>query len=286
MQTAIPCRVSSSSLKWASWLVSLALVLIVTPAVLSAQAITGKVTSVTGIPLNAVSVTIEGTAVGALTGDDGTYRINGAPAGAKTIVARRVGYSASRQSVTVGSGEVVVNFQLTAAATSLETVVTTATGSQRKIELGNTVESINAAQRVESVPVRTMGEMLTAQATGVQVIPATVTGTASRIRIRGQASRARSNDPIYFVDGVRINTSTGGVDGAGTPSRLNDINPEEIENIEIVKGPSASTLYGTDGRPVDGDRDGNQRISGCIRHSSRNRLRAENSRRDDEHQSQ
>ena len=104
----------------------------------------------------------------------------------------------------------VANFQLAAAVASLETVVTTATGAQRKIELGNTVESINAAQRVENVPVRTMGEMLTAQATGVQVIPATVTGTASRIRICGQASRARSNDPIYFVDGVRINAGTGG----------------------------------------------------------------------------
>jgi TonB-linked SusC/RagA family outer membrane protein len=227
-------------------MVSLALVLIVTPAVLSAQAITGKVTDVTGAPLVAVTVTVEGAAVGAQTRDDGTYRITGAPAGARILLARRVGYAASRQAVTVGSADVTVNFQLTAAPASLEAVVATATGAQRKIELGNTVESINAAQRAETVPVRTMGEMLTAQATGVQVIPATVTGTASRIRIRGQASRARSNDPIYFVDGVRINTSTGGIDGAGTPSRLNDINPEEIESIEIVKGPSASTLYGTD----------------------------------------
>jgi hypothetical protein len=142
MQTATPCKESSSSLTRAKWLVSLALLLGVTPAVLRAQAITGKVTNVTGTPLVAVSVTIDGTTVGALTRDDGTYRITGAPAGAQVIVARRVGYAASRQAVTVGNSDVVANFQLTAAVASLETVVTTATGAQRKIELGNTVESI------------------------------------------------------------------------------------------------------------------------------------------------
>jgi hypothetical protein len=153
MQTALPCRVSSSRFSWATWQISLVLMLIATPVVLGAQAITGKVTDVTGVPLIAVSVSVEGATVGAVTRDDGTYRINGAPLGAQTIVARRVGYTATRQTVTVGSGEATVNFQLTAAPASLEAVVSTATGAQRKIELGNTVESINAAQRVETVPV-------------------------------------------------------------------------------------------------------------------------------------
>src|SRR6185369_4063552 len=116
------------------WRASLTLLLIVTPAVLSAQAITGKVTNETGTPLVAVSVTVDGTTTGALTRDDGTYRITGAPAGTQTIVARRVGYAASRQTVTVGNAEATANFQLTAAAASLEAVVTTATGAQRKIE--------------------------------------------------------------------------------------------------------------------------------------------------------
>jgi len=96
MQTAIPCKVSSSSPSWVRRLVLLALVLIVTPAVLTAQAITGRVTDVAGNPLVAVTVTIDGTAVGAATRDDGTYRISSAPAGAQVLVARRVGYAARR----------------------------------------------------------------------------------------------------------------------------------------------------------------------------------------------
>ncbi|MBK8647855.1 MAG: TonB-dependent receptor [Gemmatimonadetes bacterium] len=68
------------------------------------------------------------------------------------------------------------------------------------------------------------------------------------MRIRGTSSLSLSNDPIYVIDGVRM-TSTGGTGigvGGTAPSRVNDINPEEIENIEVVKGPSAATLYGTD----------------------------------------
>src|SRR5439155_7920722 len=81
------------------------------------------------------------------------------------------------------------------------------------------------------------------------VLGGTQTGTGQRVRVRGIASISLSNDPIYIIDGIRLsasNSSIGYSTLGNNPSRLGDLNPEEIENIEIVKGPSAATLYGTD----------------------------------------
>ena len=212
--------------------------------------IAGKITETRGAaPIAAVTVFVEGTNLGTTTRDDGTYRIAAVPAGVRTIVARRVGYTPVRRSVTITDGQLAtVDFQLDAVAASLDAVVTTATGQQRRIELGNTVATVDVASRVESSPVKSIGELLNAQATGVQVQIGNSTGVTSRIRIRGLSSMALSNDPIYVIDGVRMTNTVGGTGtgGGSLPSRVNDLNPEEVENIEVVKGPSAATLYGTD----------------------------------------
>ena len=232
--------------------VHLLFALVLLPTGLGAQGITGKVTDAGGGPLAAVSVSVEGTNLGAVTRDDGTYRIAGVPAGGRVVVARRVGYTPQRRNATVAQGDVTLNFELVAAPTALESVVATATGQQRRIELGNTVASIDVSSLKEVQAIKTMGDLLTAHATGVVVLPATVPGTTNRIRIRGQNSLSVSNDPIYIIDGLRmtadVSSLTTGGTGQGTsrPSRLNDLNPEEIESLEIVKGPSAATLYGTD----------------------------------------
>ena len=212
--------------------------------------VSGTVTEARGgAPIASVTVFVDGTNLGATTRDDGTFRIAQVPAGARTIVARRVGYTPVRRSVTITDGQqTTVDFQLEAVAASLDAVVTTATGQQRRIELGNTVAAIDVANRVEAAPVKSIGELLNAQATGVQVQIGNSTGTASRIRIRGLSSMSLSNDPIYVIDGVRMTSTVGGTGtgGGSLPSRVNDLNPEEVENIEVVKGPSAATLYGTD----------------------------------------
>ena len=91
--------------------------------------------------------------------------------------------------------------------------------------------------------------MLNSRAPGVVVTTGTQTGVGSRIRIRGQNSLSLSNDPIWVIDGVRMTSdveSSNLFTGGGQPSRVNDINPDDIESIEVVKGPSAATLYGTD----------------------------------------
>jgi TonB-linked SusC/RagA family outer membrane protein len=226
----------------------IAIAVLLTPGMLDAQAIAGRVRDATGGPLVAASVTVEGTTLGAVAREDGTYRITGVQPGSHTVVARRVGYSPERRTVTVTSGDVTVDFQLTAAPMSLEGIVTTATGQQRRVELGNTVAAIDVAARTATAPIKSVGDLLTAQATGVQVLSSNTTGGAPRVRVRGISSASLSNDPIYIIDGIRMNTSVGGAGsgGLGVPSRLNDLNPEEVESIEVVKGPSAATLYGTD----------------------------------------
>jgi TonB-dependent SusC/RagA subfamily outer membrane receptor len=91
--------------------------------------------------------------------------------------------------------------------------------------------------------------MLNARAPGVSIISGTQTGTGARVRIRGINSISLSNEPIYVIDGIRMTSNPGSTafgSGGNNPSRVGDLNPEEIENIEIVKGPSAATLYGTD----------------------------------------
>jgi TonB-linked SusC/RagA family outer membrane protein len=216
-----------------------------------AGTITGKVTDAAGSPLAAVSVSIEGGSLGATTQDDGTYRIAQVPPGTHTLVARRIGYLLERRTVRITASEdVTADFQLVAAATSLQGVVTTATGQQRRIELGNAVATLYISTRKETAPVKRIGDLHNAQATGVQIVPGTQTGTVSRVRIRGQSSAQLSNDPIYIIDGIRMTSTVGPAlvpcPGCANVSRVNDLNPEEIENIEIVKGPSAATLYGTD----------------------------------------
>ena len=141
------------------------------------------------------------------------------------------------------------SFALSPVVVQLQEVVTTATGEQRRVELGNAVASVNAAQRTQTAPVTDMASLLVAQAPGVQVLPGNTTGTGARVRIRGINSLSLSNDPIYIIDGIRMTSNSASMQigvGGTAPSRVNDINPEEIENIEIVKGPSAATLYGTD----------------------------------------
>ncbi len=202
--------------------------------------------------MSSVNVLIAGTQLGGLTGDDGRFSLRNVPTGAVTLVVQRIGYEAKRVPVNVTANESAsANVSLTQAAFSLAAVVTTVTGQTRKVELANTTAQINVADKISELPVTTMGQVLSGRAAGVQVVSQGVTGGGSRIRIRGTSSLSLSNDPVVIIDGVRVNSQTGNLSpGTGTggsgPSRLDDINPDEIENIEVIKGPSAATLYGTE----------------------------------------
>jgi TonB-linked SusC/RagA family outer membrane protein len=214
--------------------------------------VSGRVTDrATNRPVEQVQVAVVGTTLGALTNADGAYTIRGVPAGTASVRALRVGYGEQRQTVTVAAGQAATaNFAMESVPVSLAPVVTTATGEQRRVEIGNAVSTVNVAEVTQTAPVANLADVLQSRAPGVVVSTGgQQTGSGARIRIRGQSSLALSNDPIYIIDGVRMtsnsNSSAFGT-GGSIPSRVGDLNPEEIESLEVVKGPSAATLYGTD----------------------------------------
>ena len=213
--------------------------------------ITGRVTdAASGQPISAVQVNVVGTSLGALTNDQGQFTLRGVSPGRVSVRVLRVGYAEQRQLVDVASGQAAtLTLQMRPVAITLNPVVTTATGEQRRVEVGNSIAQVDAANVVKTTGVANVGDLLTARAPGVMVVPGTQTGAGTRIRIRGTSSLSLSNNPIYIVDGTRVEGTTGSSSvsvGGTTPARVNDLNPEEIASIEVVRGPSAATLYGTD----------------------------------------
>src|SRR4051812_5409316 len=216
-----------------------------------AAVIKGRVTEKeTGQPVQGASVTAPvGTSrIGALTDAAGNYTLRGAPAGSVRMTVSRIGYTPASQVITVpADGEVTADFTLTHTALRLEEVVTTATGEQSRRELGNAVASVKADSITKTQPVTNVSEMLQARASGVQVIQTQgVLGSSPNIRIRGVSSLSLSNEPLVVVDGARFSNENepGNISGVRI-NRLSTLDPEEIESIDVIKGPSAAALYGT-----------------------------------------
>jgi len=214
--------------------------------------VAGRVTDqANGQPLVGARVTVPGTSLIAQTNADGRYTLSRVPGGQLTVRASAVGFGAASRVVTVNPGETaVVDLALGLSPYSLDEVVITSTGDQAKRQVGNSIARIDAAKLVETAPITNVTDLLIAKAAGVDVLPGTVTGAPSRVRIRGTNSLSLTNEPVYFLDGIRVtsqNRSSGVCDvGCAPPSRINDLNPEDFESIEVVKGPAASALYGTD----------------------------------------
>jgi TonB-linked SusC/RagA family outer membrane protein len=138
---------------------------------------------------------------------------------------------------------------MTASLVTLSEVVITGTaGNQERRAQSAQVASINAAQLTKDAPVSSVGELLQSRVPGVAVSSNSGTaGSAKNIRIRGAASINLSNQPLLFIDGVRVNDGIMASGQSGQSfDRLNDLSPDEIESIELVKGPAAATLYGAD----------------------------------------
>jgi TonB-linked SusC/RagA family outer membrane protein len=221
--------------------------------------IAGKVTDAqSGAPLDAVTITVQGTQLGAFTGPDGTYRITRVPNGAHVVTARRIGYGAGTRTVTTSDGQpLTLDFALQTSAVNLQEVVVTGTaGNQTRAAQGAVVATIDASRVTTEAPVSTLSQVLEGRVAGVNVTTASGTsGTAPRINIRGATSISLSNAPLVFIDGVRAYSgsrndvgSYHGLEilGGQSVTALNDLNPDDIESIEVVKGPAASTLYGAD----------------------------------------
>ena len=229
-----------------------------------AQAPTGTVNGTvrragSDAPLAGVQVTIAGTRLGSVTKDDGSYVINGVPAGAQRVEARLIGSAPKITPVTViAAGTARVDFSLSATALTLEEVVVTGTAGQaRRREVGNSISAVRADATPEAQT--NVSALLQGRVAGASVqLSGGSAGAGASIRLRGISSVALSNQPLVYVDGVRVrsdeypkNMPAGGASpGLRGPnvyaSPLNDIDPNDIERIEIIKGAAATTLYGTE----------------------------------------
>jgi TonB-linked SusC/RagA family outer membrane protein len=230
----------------------LAVALVASPALAQdAGTIAGVVVGAGGQPVPSAQINVQGTSLGTATDASGQFRITGLTGAEATIEVRRIGYRMEQRTVRVGDTN--LRIALSEQSVVLDAVVVTGTtGAQSKRELGNSVTTINASQAKEIAAISSIQNLLNGRAAGVWVNSATGNvGAGARVRIRGSSSISLSNEPLLYVDGVRVNNApaTGFANqafGSASISRMNDINPDDIESIEIIKGPAAATLYGTE----------------------------------------
>jgi TonB-linked SusC/RagA family outer membrane protein len=233
--------------------------LLLSTASLGAQtgSIRGRVVdSATSQGLPNVSVVVEGTQAGTLTRNDGTFDIAGVSAGAHSVRARRIGYAAHSVQVTVPpGGSVTATFMLVQQSTVLTEVVVTGYGTQRREAITGSVATVEGADANKGV-VTNATQLVQGRVSGVEIIQNSgEPGAGSQIRIRGGTSISASNDPLYVIDGVPLQneSTTPGAAGIGSinpalpRNPLNSINPNDIENITILKDASATAIYGSRG---------------------------------------
>jgi TonB-dependent starch-binding outer membrane protein SusC len=205
--------------------------------------ITGKVVSAAdGSPLPGVSVQVKGTSKGTSTGADGSYAVS-VPTGANTLEIRSVGFI--NQTVTIGS-QSVINIALTENESALNEVVVVGYGTQIKRELTGNIASIKSSE-IADMPVTSFDQAIQGKAAGVLVNAGSgKLGQGIRINVRGQSSISANTQPLYVVDGIIMTTADLSAQG-GSTNPLADINPQDIESLDILKDASASAIYGSRG---------------------------------------
>ncbi|TVP49554.1 MAG: hypothetical protein EA350_01860 [Gemmatimonadales bacterium] len=206
----------------------------------------------TGQPLQATQISIPAHNMGGIADAAGRVTLSNVPAGAQTLEARRIGYRTVTREIQVQSGG-SINVQISMAEQALaldEVVVTGTAGGTQRRALGNVVDRISAADVNAVAPVTSVSQLIGGRSAGVTMLAgAGQVGSGQRIRIRGAGSIGLDNDPLVYIDGVRMDSRPNrgfAQRGGASVSRLNDLDPESIESIEIIKGPAAATLYGTE----------------------------------------
>jgi TonB-linked SusC/RagA family outer membrane protein len=204
-----------------------------------------------GTPAVAAQVTVVGTQMGALTGQDGRYIIRNVPVGSRTLRVQSMGYSAADQTVLVSAGATAtVNFQLREQAVAIAPLVVTAMGITRNEKsLGYAVQSITSTT-IDRIPETTLVQALAGQSAGVSVVAASGRpGSSARITIRGETSFSGSGQPLFVIDGMPVSTATDGPSnplGTGSSaSRAMDFDMENIDEISVLRGAAATALYGS-----------------------------------------
>ncbi len=220
-------------------------ILLASPAVARAQenAVAGTIVVEGSLrPLaNAQVAVAEAAGRGAVTDANGRFRITGLTGTTVTLNVRAIGYRQVTQQVRVGTANVRIAMQERALELNAMVVTGTAGGAQKR-ELGTSVTPVKVSEAVQAGATPSIEALLKGRVPGVTVIQTSgQVGAGSQVRIRGIGTFSLSSTPLVYVDGVRVdNALTNGV------ARMNDFDPEQIESIEVLKGPAAATLYGTE----------------------------------------
>jgi TonB-linked SusC/RagA family outer membrane protein len=193
------------------------------------RSITGKVTDEAGEKVPGVSIVLKGTTTGTVTDAEGTYTINVPDAGG-TLIFSSVGFLS--QEVPIGSGS-TVDIKLATDSKALTEVVVVGYGSQLKREITGAVQTVSAAD-VKDVPVSQVTQKLQGRLAGVQINQTTgKPGQGMSVRIRGQVSVSAGSEPLYVIDGFPITGNIGA------------LNPDEIQDITVLKDAASTSLYGS-----------------------------------------
>ncbi|UHG90475.1 SusC/RagA family TonB-linked outer membrane protein [Spirosoma oryzicola] len=207
------------------------------------QRITGRVTSAQdGQQLPGVNIQVKGTTTGASTDANGSYSI-AVPNGNAVLVLTSIGLIT--QEVTVGN-RTVINVQMQEALNELAQVVVTGYNTTQRKDITGSIASISS-EKFKDIPVASLDQALQGQAAGVLVTQSSGTpGGGLSVRIRGNTSISASNQPLYIVDGVQIQTSalTTGY-GGQNDNALALLNPNDIESFQVLKDASAKAIYGS-----------------------------------------
>ncbi len=217
--------------------------------------VAGVVVDPRAMPIHGARVAVIGGTASVLTDQLGRFRLTVPAAEQVTLRASMIGYRPTERAVRVG--ETTLRLVLDEMAVNLDEVVVTGTPQQAaKRALGNALGRVRVSQIEEVAPTPNVQDLLSKGVPGVRVMSAGGdVGSGGNIRIRGAGSMALSSEPLLYVDGVRVNNTGAdaggvggsiGVDSRYAPSRINDLNPDDIESIEVIKGPAAATLYGTE----------------------------------------
>ena len=195
------------------------------------RTVSGKVTSSEdGLGIPGASVAIKGTTRGTATDVDGNYKIT--VSGSAVLTITSVGYLT--QDVSVGT-RAQIDVTLAADTKSLKEVVVVGYGTQKKSQMTGAISSVGAKQ-IQELPITNARQALQGRAAGVDVVqPGSKPGAGPQIRIRGRRSFNASNDPLYVVDGIPLS------------SGIDDINPNDIVSMEVLKDASATAIYGSRG---------------------------------------
>jgi TonB-dependent SusC/RagA subfamily outer membrane receptor len=230
---------------------------LVIPFALHAQATTGtlrgRVTdAASGRGIPEVQVTIGGTRLGVVTGQQGEFTLTSVPTGSRALDVRRIGYQLVERTLIVTAGDNDLGtITLSVSAVNLSEVVVTGTGTAtEKRAVGTSIATVDSAliSRAEAV---TIDQAMQGKIPGAQITQNSGSpgGGGISVRLRGTNSFISGSDPLYIVDGVIIDNGSAQLADLGMRSnpqnRLADLNPDDIEHIEVTRGAAAAALYGS-----------------------------------------